>query len=60
MSEELFISCPYCGEVIIIEAEASDQPIKYVEDCHVCCKPILFTVHYSANGCMVNAERENG
>lgn len=38
------ISCPYCGETLtlMIDYSAGDQA--YVEDCHVCCRPILIEV----------------
>jgi DNA-directed RNA polymerase subunit RPC12/RpoP len=59
VNEELTINCPYCGEEIIIEPEPNDQTIKYVEDCHVCCQPILISVSYSESGSQAWAVREN-
>lgn len=37
--------CPYCGERIslLIDRSVGDQ--QYVEDCFVCCQPIVVTVH---------------
>ncbi|MGI9206118.1 MAG: CPXCG motif-containing cysteine-rich protein [Woeseiaceae bacterium] len=34
------ITCPYCGEsiVILLDASAGDQT--YIEDCQVCCQPM--------------------
>ncbi len=60
MNEEITITCPYCGEALLIEPEPSDDVVQYVEDCHVCCRPILLTIHYSEDGSTVTAERENG
>ncbi|OGQ04815.1 MAG: hypothetical protein A2W61_03895 [Deltaproteobacteria bacterium RIFCSPLOWO2_01_44_7] len=60
MNEEITIACPYCGESIVIEPEPADEVVEYVEDCHVCCRPILITVHYSEAGSRVDAKRENG
>ncbi|MAS81552.1 MAG: hypothetical protein CMF45_02540 [Legionellales bacterium] len=39
-----FIICPYCGENIelIIDCSISDQ--SYIEDCEVCCRPIILSV----------------
>ena len=36
--------CPYCGEPIelLVDDSAGDQ--QYVEDCSVCCRPIVVTV----------------
>ena len=59
MNEELNVQCPYCGEGIIIEPEPSDEIIEYVEDCHVCCRPIVITISYSEEGSDVSARREN-
>lgn len=60
MNEEITISCPYCGEDLVIEPEPADDIVSYVEDCHVCCRPIVITVNYSEDGSHVTAERENG
>lgn len=60
MNEEIAVQCPYCGENIIIEPEPADELREYVEDCHVCCNPIVFTVRFSLEGSEVNARRENG
>jgi hypothetical protein len=59
MNEEIPISCPYCGEPMIIEPEPYDETIEYVQDCHVCCRPIVITVNYSPDGSSVGARREN-
>lgn len=59
MNESLTISCPYCGEPLSVEPEPSDETLEYVEDCHVCCRPIVLTVQYSENGSEVTARREN-
>ena len=49
-SEPAHVNCPYCGESleIVIDASASHQ--EYIEDCQVCCKPITFRIHISAEG----------
>jgi transcription elongation factor Elf1 len=48
--EERDISCPYCGEglVIVIDVSAGDQ--QYIEDCRVCCRPIEIAVRLAADG----------
>ena len=42
--EYMDIQCPYCGESMLtfIETTVGDQ--EYVEDCQVCCQPILMIV----------------
>ncbi|HXH01087.1 MAG TPA: CPXCG motif-containing cysteine-rich protein [Xanthomonadaceae bacterium] len=44
------IQCPYCGETIslLVDDSAGDQ--RYVEDCHVCCRPIEVEVTVDADG----------
>jgi hypothetical protein len=43
-------SCPYCGEAItfVIDASAGEQD--YVEDCQVCCRPIVLSVTFDTGG----------
>lgn len=60
MSELLPISCPYCAETLYIEPEPTDEPVEYIEDCHVCCRPIRIKIRYSETGSEIRAERENG
>jgi len=39
-------ACPSCGEEVVVPVDASagdDQG--YVEDCPVCCAPVLLQVH---------------
>lgn len=43
------ISCPYCGELNGVLIEYSEEKQEYIEDCQVCCRPILFTVQFSNN-----------
>lgn len=38
------ILCPYCGESINIDVDCSVENQNYIEDCQVCCRPIVFDV----------------
>ena len=38
------ILCPYCNESITILIDPSVEEQSYIEDCQVCCQPILFKV----------------
>ena len=42
--DSAFVQCPYCGEEIEVFLDGSVEHQEYVEDCSVCCRPILFTV----------------
>ncbi|NOR65079.1 MAG: CPXCG motif-containing cysteine-rich protein [Candidatus Scalindua sp.] len=58
--EEHTISCPYCGELITILVDRSVDTQQYIEDCQVCCRPIVIQVIVSANGrCQIDARDEN-
>lgn len=35
------LTCPYCWERITMVIEPTDELQEYVEDCEVCCNPIL-------------------
>ncbi|PVZ66727.1 CPXCG motif-containing cysteine-rich protein [Pelagibaculum spongiae] len=41
---ERSVDCPYCGEKIDVLIDFEDIGNQYVEDCQVCCKPIVFSV----------------
>jgi hypothetical protein len=40
------ITCPYCWEAIEIAVDLSVETQQQVEDCSVCCRPIV--IRYSA------------
>ncbi len=44
MLESHRISCPYCGEIFDTSIDASVEEQCYIEDCEVCCHPILFRI----------------
>lgn len=44
------ISCPYCGEHIDILIDGSLPEQEYVEDCEVCCRPIVLHVVIDGDG----------
>jgi hypothetical protein len=44
------ISCPYCGERIDILIDGSLPEQEYVEDCQVCCRPIMLRVTVDEDG----------
>ena len=54
------ISCPYCGETIIILVDDSLPEQNYVEDCQICCRPIVIDVAMESDGTpTVGASVEN-
>ncbi|HMO52528.1 MAG TPA: CPXCG motif-containing cysteine-rich protein [Kiritimatiellia bacterium] len=54
------VQCPYCWEPIEISIDASVSHQEYVEDCPICCRPILVTVATEHGEVVaVNAQAEN-
>lgn len=57
---ETSISCPYCGESISVLVDDSLPQQNYVEDCQVCCRPIVLDVTVDLDGdVQVSARSEN-
>ncbi len=48
--EAVDVQCPYCWEVIEITVDCSVTLQEYVEDCEVCCRPIVMTVELKEDG----------
>ena len=44
------IACPYCGETITVLVDASAGSQRYVEDCQVCCRPIVVDLEVDDEG----------
>jgi hypothetical protein len=42
--ETIIIQCPYCFEQVEILVDCSVMKQEYVEDCQVCCRPIIIVV----------------
>lgn len=55
------LQCPYCWERIEIVVDCTIMEQEYVEDCSVCCSPIIVTVVASGDSeVQVEARTENG
>ncbi len=39
---EKTIECPYCGEGLNVLIDQTEADQSYIEDCQVCCRPIIF------------------
>ena len=44
------VQCPYCGEMIEVLIDCSVPHQNYIEDCQVCCRPIIFDVSIEQDG----------
>jgi len=47
---EVAIGCPYCGERIEVVIDGSVEEQIYIEDCQVCCQPIVLIVRMGDDG----------
>ena len=47
---EQTIGCPYCGELIDVLIDSTDVDQQYIEDCQVCCRPIVFKIYEDMDG----------
>ena len=58
MREEEQINCPYCGESLTILIDPSDAGQEYIEDCQVCCRPIIMQVNEQGNGVYARSDND--
>ena len=57
---EQSVGCPYCGETITVLIDGSLPEQEYVEDCQVCCRPIIVNVNIDGDGdASVSVRAEN-
>jgi hypothetical protein len=57
---EQTIHCPYCDESINVLVDLSVPEQEYVEDCQVCCRPIVLSVAVIGDSdAQVSARPEN-
>ncbi|QKE64205.1 CPXCG motif-containing cysteine-rich protein [Aquipseudomonas campi] len=59
MLESQAYQCPYCGELAeaLLDLSAGDQ--EYVEDCPVCCRPIIFDLRTDGADWSLDVRTEN-
>lgn len=50
MLDATVVHCPYCGEPIELLVDASAGSQSYIEDCQVCCRPIVVSVTVDEDG----------
>jgi len=44
MLEPAEVACPHCGELHPLMVDTSEGDADYIEDCHVCCRPLRIIV----------------
>ncbi len=59
--EPVIVTCPYCWQSIETTVDSSVLPVELIEDCSVCCQPIVLSATQDPDGAVsVDAWRENG
>lgn len=48
--EPATLQCPYCWEILNISVDPSVRDQTYVEDCQVCCQPIVIHAVFDEAG----------
>jgi len=56
---EKTVQCPYCGESIDILLDTTVPHQNYIEDCQVCCQPIVFDVIVDDDEVIVSVKSES-
>jgi hypothetical protein len=59
VSEQFFVTCPYCGEEVEIFIEP-DVSGSFVQDCEVCCNPWTVRVFGSGEDRWLDVGRADG
>jgi hypothetical protein len=60
MLPSVTIDCPWCGERFRTTVDPDEGDASYIEDCQVCCAPILVRVHAGEGGESPWVEVERG
>lgn len=47
------VECPYCWESQTLLVDAGDLGVEYIEDCQVCCRPMVVSVAADYEGDIV-------
>ncbi|MBM7060158.1 CPXCG motif-containing cysteine-rich protein [Pseudomonas sp. UL073] len=51
--------CPYCGEWVEASLDLSAGDQTYIEDCPVCCRPIVFDLRTDGESWTLDVRTEN-
>jgi hypothetical protein len=51
------VHCPYCGEALVILLDENDAGTDYIEDCQVCCQPMVVVLWTDEDGTPVASLR---
>lgn len=53
LEEFVAVQCPWCGERLETRVDLTSGDVEYIEDCQVCCRPIIFAVEQADDGALL-------
>lgn len=56
----LELQCAFCGEAIGTAIDLSGGSRSYIEDCQICCQPLLVHLECDAEGALLRGWAERG
>jgi transcription elongation factor Elf1 len=56
---EEYFACPYCGSENFVSIELGQKRFSSIQDCEICCRPIVVNVVLQGEYIDVRVEREN-
>lgn len=59
LQDEHPVQCPYCGEAVTLLVDHTGGDQTYIEDCFVCCRPMVVLVHAGPSTVDVRVQRED-
>jgi len=61
LEEEVSVTCPYCFEPVSLLVDCTAGSQTYVEDCSVCCQPMVVAIALTVDGQIdtIEASAEN-
>jgi cysteine-rich CPXCG protein len=59
LEDQFLVACPYCGEEVEIYLEP-DVRGTLVQDCEVCCNPLLLRIVYDNDGRWLDVQKADG
>ena len=53
------VDCPYCGAPLTLLLDSSDSGAEYMEDCQVCCRPMVVALLDDGDTPIAHVRSEN-
>ncbi len=57
--EDFPLACPYCGESQWVRVDLSVEGDRFIEDCQICCRPMVLRLSREAGEWSLQVARED-